>query len=242
MSGAASATSLAIGALALLWLGLAVAIAIAAARRFGVAQRILATARANARLLEAAPARPLVVFADGRIEADERLVRELGLGAPLGKLDDLKQGIVAEDFEKLRETVDAARASAAAVSCRVRTGGSGRTFEVRGGPAPPGEVPGTLLLWFVDVSAAEEEQARLALRLRQTESAVNSLTHVIEAAPFPMWYRGPDLKLGLVNSAFVQAVEGRDGADVIERGAELIDAEGEDSPLARATEAQSTGR
>ena len=242
MSGAASATSLAIGALALLWLGLAVAIAIAAARRFGVAQRILATARANARLLEAAPARPLVVFADGRIEADERLVRELGLGAPRGKLDDLKQGIVAEDFEKLRETVHAARASAAAVSCRVRTGGSGRTFEVRGGPAPPGEVPGTLLLWFVDVSAAEEEQARLALRLRQTESAVNSLTQVIEAAPFPMWYRGPDLKLGLVNSAFVQAVEGRDGADVIERGAELIDAEGEDSPLARATEAQSTGR
>ena len=24
-----------------------------------------------------------------------------------------------------------------------------------------------------------------------------------------MWYRGPDLKLGLVNSAFVHAVEGQ---------------------------------
>jgi signal transduction histidine kinase len=97
-------------------------------------------------------------------------------------------------------------------------------------------------LWFVDVSAAEEERAKLALRLRQTDAAVNSLTQVIEAAPFPMWYRGPDLKLGLVNSAFVQAVEGRDASDVIERGAELIDAEGEDSPLAKAREAQSTER
>src|SRR5438309_4185817 len=57
-----------------------------------------------------------------------------------------------------------------------------------------------------------------------------------------MWYRGPDLGLGLVNSAFVQAVEGRDAAEVIERGAELIDAEGDDSPLARAREAQSGGR
>ena len=89
MIGAASATSLAIGALALLWLGLAAAIAIAAARRFSLAQRVLDTARTNARLLEVMPARPLVVFADGRIEADERLVRELGLGAARGKLDEL---------------------------------------------------------------------------------------------------------------------------------------------------------
>jgi len=37
-----------------------------------------------------------------------------------------------------------------------------------------------------------------------------------------MWYRGPDLSLGLVNSAFVEAVEGRDAADVIARSSELI--------------------
>ena len=58
-----------------------------------------------------------------------------------------------------------------------------------------------------------------------------------------MWYRGPDLKLGLVNSAFVAAVEGRDAADVIERGAELIDAEGEDSAIGdRARRRQEAGR
>ena len=243
--GAQNATSLAIAALALLWLGLAVAIAITAARRFSLAQRVLDTARANARLLEVTPARPLVVRADGRIEADERLVRELGLEAPPANFDGLTRdggGIIAEDLEELRATIEAARASATPVVCRVRTNGGGRTFDVRGGAAPPGEPPGTLLLWFVDVSATEEERAKLASRLRQTEAAVNSLTQVIEAAPFPMWYRGPDLKLGLVNSAFVHAVEGRDASEVIERCAELIDAEGDDSPLARAREAQSGGR
>ena len=44
---------------------------------------------------------------------------------------------------------------------------------------------------------------------------------LIEAAPFPMWYRGPDLKLGLVNRAFVDAVEARDAAEVIARSSEL---------------------
>ena len=79
-----------------------------------------------------------------------------------------------------------------------------------------------MLLWFFDTGAAEVEKAGLAARLGQTEGALAALTHLIEAAPFPMWYRGPDLNLGLVNSAFVEAVEGRDAADVIARSSELV--------------------
>lgn len=243
--GAFGVGSLALGALALLWVGLAATMAILAARRFQLAERVLDAARANARLLELMPARPLAVWADGRIEADQQLVRELGLPrAPstLADLADGSAGITDHDLEALAEAIDKARASAVPVSCKVRASASGRVFDVRGGAAPPGEPPGTLVLWFVDVSGAEEERARLAARLRQTEAAVNSLTQVIEAAPFPMWYRGPDLRLGLVNQAFVQAVEGQDAAEVIRRGAELIDAEGEGSPPARALEAQSSGR
>jgi signal transduction histidine kinase len=115
-------------------------------------------------------------------------------------------------------------------------------FDVRGGPAPAPEAPGTLLLWFYDTSVGEEERANLTLKLRQTESALDSLTHLIEAAPFPMWYRGPDLKLGLVNSAFVAAVDARDAGDVIARGLELIDATGSDSPLASARAALETSQ
>jgi signal transduction histidine kinase len=242
---ALGATTIWIVALALLWLALAVAITIAAARRFRLAEEVLGAARANATLLELMPARPLIIRPDQRIEADAQLIRDLGLHEQPTRLKELAgndSGIVREDLEALNEEVDAARASAGRVARKVRAHGSGRVFEVRGGPAPAPEPPGTLLLWFFDTSAGEEERSRLALRLRQTEAALNSLTHLIEAAPFPMWYRGPDLKLGLVNSSFVHAVEANDASEVIERGFELVDEEGENSAAATARKAQETGR
>ena len=63
-----------------------------------------------------------------------------------------------------------ARVSAGRLSRKVRASGTGRVFEVRGGPAPAPEPPGTLLLWFFDTSAEEEERSKLSLRLRQTSA------------------------------------------------------------------------
>ena len=243
--GALGANSLIIAALAILWLGIAAALAIAAARRLRLAQGVLEAARANARLLAISPARPVLVHHDGRIEMDAHLARELGLAGPPRTIADLSakdSGVDADDLASLSTEIEAARASASRVAGKVRLAGSPRVFEVRGGAAPAPEPAGTLLLWFFDTSAGEEERAKLSLRLRQTEAALNSLTYLIEAAPFPMWYRGPDLKLGLVNSAFVQAVEGKDASEVIERGAELIDGQGENSATATAREAQDSGR
>jgi len=242
---ALGATTIWIVALALLWLALAVAITVVAARRFRLAEEVLGAARSNATLLELTPARPLVVRSDLRIEADAQLVRDLGLHQPPTRLKDLAgndSGFLLEDLEALSERMDEARASSGRIALKLRASGSGRVFEVRGGPAPAPEPPGTLLLWFVDTSVGEEERSRLALRLRQTEAALNSLTHLIEAAPFPMWYRGPDLKLGLVNSSFVHAVEANDAGEVIERGFELVDDEGENNAVATARKAQETGR
>ena len=234
-----------IAALALLWIAIAGALSLLAARRFRLAQSVLDAARTNARLLELTPARPLLVRADGRIEADSQLARELGLGPNVQSLADLAgdgSGIDNDDLEGLLRDIGEAKLSLGRIARKVRASGSGRVFEVRGGPAPAPERAGTQLLWFFDTSAGEEERSRLDLRLRQTEAALSSLTHLIEAAPFPMWFRGPDLKLGLVNSAFVTAVEARDAQDVIERSAELIDAQGKDSGVATAREAQEGGR
>jgi signal transduction histidine kinase len=242
-SGGLTATVWAILGLALLWLAIAIAVAILAARRLALAQTVLGAARTNANLLELAPSRPLLVRPDDRIEADPQLLRDIALPSRPVRLADLaaeETGFAVEDLEQLRADVEAARASAGRISRKVRVQGSGRMFEVRGGPAPPTEPAGTLLLWFLDTSAGEEERARIALRLRQTEAALNSLTHLIEAAPFPMWYRGPDLKLGLVNKAFVQAVEAREAAEVIEHGLELVDADADDSAPAAAQRAIET--
>jgi len=241
---ASGATISVIVVLALLWLGIAVAMALAAARRLRLAEQVLEAAQANARLLELTPARPVLIRPDNDVEVDRQLLRELGLQHSPTRLDQFvgnDSGIAPDDLAALSEALEGARASARRLSIKVRAHGSARIFDVLGGPAPE-ETPGTMLLWFFDTSAGEEERAKLALRLKQTEGALGSLTQLIEAAPFPMWYRGPDLKLGLVNSAFVHAVEGRDAADVIERSAELVDAQGEDSAVATAREALESNR
>jgi len=235
----------AIIALGLLWLGVAIGLSILAARRLRLAQNVLAAARSNATLLELTPARPLLVRSDQRIEMDSQLMRDLGLVSKPARISDLLDnvgGIVAEDLAALRADIEAASVSAGRIARKVRSQGSGRVFEVRGGPAPAQEPAGTMLIWFFDTSASEEERAKIALRLRQTEGALNSLTQLIESAPFPMWYRGPDFRLGLVNSAFVEAVEGKDAAEVIERGLELIDAAGEDSAVESARTAVESSR
>ena len=243
--GGLPASAWAIVALGLLWLAVGAAIAIAAARRFRLAESVLDVARSSSTLLELTPARPLLVRPDDRIEIDGQLQRDLGLAAAPARLVELAgndSGIRPDDLEALSADIEAARLSGGRVARKVNASGSARVFEVRGGPAPPTEPPGSLLLWFFDTSTSEEDRARLTLRLRQTEGALDSLTHLIEAAPFPMWYRGPDLKLGLVNSAYVAAVEGRDAADVIARGSELFEAEGEDSAIGSARSAQDSAR
>ena len=57
-----------------------------------------------------------------------------------------------------------------------------------------------------------------------------------------MWHRGPDLKLALVNSAYVAAVEGTSAEDVVSRGVELIDAVEGRPPRATALAARDSGR
>ncbi|MEO6582527.1 MAG: PAS-domain containing protein [Sphingomicrobium sp.] len=238
-------TSLIAIAFAALWIVIAVAVSIAAARRLRNANAVVASARSMASMIEVVPARPLLVHPDGRIEIDQRLLRELGLELAPARLADLAgdtAGIEREDVDGLVGDVQAAAVGAGKVERKVRSAGSRRVFDVRGGPAPPPELPGTLLLWLFDTSASDEERAKLTLRLRQTEGALDSLTHLIESAPFPMWFRGPDLKLGLVNRAFVQAVEARDGEEVIAQGIELIDETGDNGARSAAQKAVEAGK
>jgi len=231
--------------MAALWVIIAAALAILAARRLRRAQAVLGAARTMRSLLDAAPARALLVHPDGKVEADAQLVRDLGLPSPPQKLADLggeKVGIDTDDLRLLVSALDDVRFSATSLRRQVRLAGRDRVVELRAALAPPPAKPGTVLVWLFDISDADAERAKLARRLHQTEGALDALTHLIESAPFPMWYRGPDLSLGLVNAAFVAAVEGRDAAEVIERGSELIDAVGAESARAGAELALETGR
>lgn len=223
--GALTTGSIVALAIALIWVVIGAVLAWLSAVRLRQSSAVISSARSLQSLLELSPARPLIVRANGHVEADTRLVREIGLAAPPQILADLAgddSGLVTEDVEALAATVGEASIGGSPIQRQVRLTGSARVFEVTGGPAPPPEPAGTIILWFSDSSTAEDERVKVAQRLLQTEAALDSLTHLIEAAPFPMWYRGPDLALGLVNSAFVEAVEGRNAADVIARSSELV--------------------
>ena len=167
-----------------LWLAIAAALLVIAARRMRDASALIGSARSLASLLEVAPARPLLVRSDGSLEADVRLARELGLERQPRAWDELAgydHGLVEDDVQALREAVAGAALSGSAVQAQVRVAGSDRIFEVRGGPAPVSEGAGAMLLWFSDTSASEAERSKLAQRIHQTESALDSLTHLIEA-------------------------------------------------------------
>ena len=213
---------------AAVWMAVALALSLFAERRIRRANAILSAARANAALLAAVPSRPLVVRADERIEIDAGLLRDFGVVGEPQTIDDLigeGSGLLNDDVAALKAAIVRSRLGAEPIEAQVRIAGSGRVFEVRGGPAPSPSPAGTTLLWLSDASRGVAERSSLGRRLSQTEGALDALTHLIESAPFPMWYRGPDLRLGLVNSAFVAAVEGDDAQQVIEQGIELVDAE-----------------
>ena len=231
--------------LAAFWVAIAVVLTFVAWRRLNRATALVASARSVASLLRSVPARPLLVHADGTIEADSLLQRDLGLAQPPATLDALTQdgsGLDPQDLVELRGDIRSAALGGAPIARQARIAGSNRVVEVRGGLAPAPYPANTLLLWVFDTTGSETERLKLANQLQMTEGALDALTHLIESAPFPMWYRGPDMSLGLVNSAFVAAVEARDAAEVIARGSELIDSPGEESATVGAITALEGGR
>jgi signal transduction histidine kinase len=215
------------------WLAVAVWMSARGARLAALAKAEVDDRRRLAAMIEAAPALPLLVAADGTLEGPERLAGALGLDA----LPERWVALFGEDAPfgpgeaaTLGRHV-AGAAAGAPFSVTVRPHGSARSFRIDGGPAPGAVAEGSALLWFIDITDAHEQAAALAGRLERRSAALDALSRLIEAAPFPMWHRGPDLALTMVNGAYVEAVEGVDAAAVVRLGTELIDEADGRSPL-----------
>ncbi len=198
-----------------------------------------------ATLLESSPAVPLIVRNDGRVEAQERLVTWLGLQRLPNFLSDLslgELGLSADDMQALIKDVAAVQRTARTFTRTVVPRGGSRTLMIRGLPTG-GRLAGqnAVTLWFFDMTESQAEIGRLSDETEQMARAFSTLTGLLEAAPFPMWHRGSDLRLAMVNTAYVRAVEAESAADVIERGLELIDADGGPTPMAAAAAARSKG-
>jgi signal transduction histidine kinase/PAS domain-containing protein len=201
----------------------------------------------NRRLLRFArtsPALPMLVRADGRIEMSPRLAAWLGLEGPVESLARLSQkdsGLDPEDVALLGEQIEAAQRAGQSFRLSLPVRGSERMLLVLGERASEAvETPGSVLLWVLDATDSQAEVGSLEREADRLRAAFDALTALIEAAPMPMWYRGPDLRLLMVNTAYVHAVEGRDAEDVVSRGVELVDGAGLGGPLANAAIARDT--
>ena len=213
------------------------------ARRLAVATTV-ANARLEA-LLSGAPALAMVVRADGRIEVPDRLGDWLGQSPAPRYFDDLAgetTGLTKADLAGLSEDVTAAQKSGRAFARAVRVQGSARALMIKGQRAPRDvQAPGGVVLWWFDASESEAEIARLKGEVSEAHHAFDVLSGLIEATPLPMWYRGDDMRLAMVNSRYVDAVDGADAEDVIRRGLELVEGSGIGGPLASAVVARDTG-
>lgn len=219
-----------LGAAALAYVGLHAQASGAAARR--QLARLQAT-------LRGAPALAMLVRADGRIESAPSLAGWLGLDEAPRTLADLasNNGLSAEEAAAVERDVSAAQRAARPFERAVTPRGSGRTLALRGSRAPA-ELGNGVLVWITDVSDARTEIEALGGEAARLATAYDALTGLIEAAPLPMWYRDPDLRLAMVNTAYVRAVEGADADDVVDRGVELVEGSGRGGPVAGAAAAR----
>ncbi len=214
-----------------------------AARR---AARVLeADAMRDAALVAASPAQAAIVRADGRIDLPARVADWLGVDAAATRyLTDLLTpdgGLAQDDAQALAREVSAAQKAGRPFRLSLSARGSSRRLVVTGARAPDAILaPGGVVLWFVDATDSEDEIARLSDEKRRLHEAFDALTGLIEAAPLPMWYRDGHLRLTMVNTAYVQAVEAADARDVVDRQLELVEGLTVGGPLTNAAIARDT--
>ncbi|MEC7400256.1 MAG: PAS-domain containing protein, partial [Pseudomonadota bacterium] len=78
-------------------------------------------------------------------------------------------------------------------------------------------------IWVFDFTESEKELSALREQAASAREDFGALVGLIEAAPMPMWFRGADMQLRLVNRAYVSAV-GSDSPDtVVSEQIELVE-------------------
>jgi len=227
------------------WAAGAVLVMLRASAGMKRARALKASSRRLQNLLDVAPAVPLLVRVDGRIEAPDRLARLLGLSAMPKYLSELAAppgagkggGLTPEQLDQLWAKIQATQKTAAPFRMALNPPGSRRSLALYGTLADPQVSPGgAALVWVFDFTESHAEMARLKAAAARATGDFAALVGLIEAAPMPMWFRGSDLTLQLVNQAYVDAVGAESAAEVVQAQIELLEPEEGRTPAEIAAE------
>ena len=227
-----------------LWLAVAAAaLAAGLILRRRAREALAGVARQDA-MAELSPALALIVHGDNRIEGSTRLAMLLGLDrvpATLAALEGTDAGLGSGDLAALAADINGARQGGKSFTRPIVPVGSQRTLIMVGQPAPRTIAPRGVLVWVIDATRNQSEMSRLRHDADRAGQAFRTLSRLIEAAPVPMWHRGPDLRLTLVNRAYVDAVDAEDAEDAVARGVELVEGSAGIGPIAAAAAARDAG-
>lgn len=231
MSEASPIFLVVIGLLLALWTAGAGWVILRASARAAQSEGSRRTARRLGRMIEDAPAIPMLVRTDGRIEAPDRLAGWLGLEKLPQYLADLAgsdgKGLSPDQVADLSEAVRRTQKTAAPFAYSITPPGSRRGLALRGLLADPAVSPsGAALVWVFDFTESERELAQLRREAARAREDFAALVGLIEAAPIPMWFRGNDHKLRLVNASYVSAVGATGPEAVVEGQIELVEETG----------------
>jgi signal transduction histidine kinase len=226
-----------VAALVAIWTGLSL--------RNQARKTLRQTARLS-RLLETAPAVPVIIRGDGKIEGSDRFARMLGFNALVEQMTDLvgreDGGLIDADWRQLDGHIRETQRSGKAFIQKLSLRDSDRRLLVRGNIADAQIYPnGAALLWFFDLSDTVKEQERLEGEAKTARDAFAALAGLIESAPIPMWHRGPDLRLSFVNQAYVKAVSSDTSAQVVDNAIELVEPVNGETAISHAAKAKAAG-
>ena len=102
--------------------------------------------------------------------------------------------------------------------------GSGKSLAMQGSLADSAVSPGgAALIWVFDFSESEAELTQLREEAARAREDFGALVGLIEAAPMPMWFRGADMHLRLVNKAYVAAVGAESTDQVVADQIDLVE-------------------
>lgn len=216
------------GAIMALWLlvaGWAIVRGLTMQRQAGFSARRAAQLSA---LLDGSPALPLVVRSDGRIEGPGSIAGLFGLDILPATIDglasDSTRAINGDELRALMGEVQAAQRTGKSFTAILHAARGQRALKIRGVPAPTQiNASGAALLWITDISDSEARVEKLRAERDDALAAFEAIAALIEAAPFPMWFRDTHMRLALVNRAYVAAAEADDAADVVSRQIELVE-------------------
>lgn len=223
----------------------------AAHRKTALAERrrSMAAAKSADAMLSAAPGAYIAWDRQDRFIASPRLARWLQLPEAPRSLDDLcsrdgSPGFDPDEFLPLARAVETFRSQGGVLRVCIRDLSGLRRFEISAGPEGAGsasESPLKDILWIREVTEEALDAEALTERLGEAERMRDRLSALIDAAPFPVWWREDNNAVGWANRAYIAAVESPDLATVIREARELSPASLAESPYRMAKKAKEEG-